>query len=253
MLSLESIVFISIAYLAVVVFTVGVLTVLLKWIFRRKGPSGTYLGLPYLFVYPGQDTRLKAFVNMLKRIFLFSSMKRDPKVRYSSLAFHWSLWIVIAAHSDLFLYSYFEAAGISQATLEMIGDYAGTFFAVVMVVFGIVLLYRRIGDKYLRHLNNASDYFAVLLIVAIGITGILERFTLPGNYAYTAVSPFIMSLVSFAPINIPTRLPFLIHFSTTLVLFFYLPFSKLMHPFSFFTNPTMYSLHHTGLKQGEAK
>lgn len=246
MLSAFSIAYITYAYVCIVVFLVGTIYVLIKWIFNKKGPSNTYLGLPYLFTYPGQDTRGRAFVNILKRIFLFSSMKRDPLVRYSSLAFHWSLWIIIAAHADIVLGPYLIAHGMPENLLATLGAYLGTGFAIIMIVFGIVLLYRRLYDRYLRRLTSVADYFSILLIIAIGITGTYMRFVLPADFAYTYVSPFFNSLISFSPINVPMQWPFLLHFAVTLALLFYFPFSKFMHPYSFFTNPTLYSLYHSG-------
>lgn len=243
-----SIAIIVYAYVSGTVFVVGSMYVVLKWLFTRKGPTDTYLGLPYLFTYPGQDTRGKAFVNILKRIFLFTSMKRDPLVRYSSLAFHWSVWIVIAAHADIVLEPYITAQGIPQSTLETLGAYLGTGFAVILLVFGIVLLYRRLYDRYLRRLSAVADYFSILLIIAIGITGIYMRFATSADFAYVYVTPFINSLFTFSPTLalVPTQWPFIIHYLFTLTLLLYFPFSKFMHPYSFFTNPTLHSLYHPG-------
>jgi nitrate reductase gamma subunit len=241
-----SILVISYAYIAGFVFLVGTIFFLARWIFKKKGPTGTYLGYPYLFTYPGQNSRLKALENILGRIFLFTSSSDDPFARYTSLVFHWSLWIVIAAHADIVLYPYFTAAGISESTLEAIGNYIGTTLAILMVGSGLILFGRRALNPYLRKISYLSDYFAILLIVAIGISGILMRFWLPGNFAYSEVSPFFLSLVSFAPISVPSDLIFVTHFTLTMTLLFYFPLSKLMHPFSFFTNPTLYTISHPG-------
>ncbi len=246
MLSGISIGIIVYAYVSVAVFVIGTIYVLLKWIFKKKGPTDSYLGLPYLFTYPGQDTRWKAFVNILKRIFLFKSMKRDPLLRYSSLAFHYSVWIIIAAHADIVLEPYLSSYGVSEVLLEDIGAYVGTAFAIILIIFGLVLLYRRIGDRYMRRLTSAGDYFSILLIIAIGITGTIMRFTLSADFAYGHVTPFVSSLLAFAPINAPLQWPFVLHFLVTLTLLLYFPFSKFMHPYSFFTNPTLYSLYHSG-------
>lgn len=240
------------AYLAATVFVVGSIAVIVKWLFTRKGPSNTYLGYPYLFTFLGNDTRGGAFINMLKRIFLFSSMKNDPYVRIFGLLFHWTLWIVIAAHADLILMPYLAASGISETTMEMIGSYLGTTLAFVMVIFGCILLYRRIGDIYMRKLSNASDYFSILLIVVVGISGIVMRFALPPLYAYTQVSPFIFSLLHFSPIAIPSAPAFMVHLFLVSTLLIYFPLSKFMHPYSFLTNPSMYSIFHVG-EANEAK
>lgn len=245
-LSLLSILVVSYTYLAAGVFVIGGIFMLLRWIFKRKGPSNTYLGYPYLSTYPGQVSGGRALKNILGRIFLFTSAKDDPFIRYTSLAFHWSLWIVIAAHADIIAFKFFIAAGIPESTLAALGAYLGTTLAFVMVITGLILVGRRIVDPYLRRISNASDYFAVLLIVAIGISGILMRFMLSSDFAYNQVNPFLLSIVSFAPINVPSAAIYVIHFLFTVTLFLYFPLSKLFHPFSFFTNPTMYSTFHRG-------
>lgn len=244
-----SIFVVSYAYVAVFVFLIGSIITLVRWIFIRKGPTGTYLGYPYLFTYPGQDSGFKAFKNMAARILIFSSAKNDPFVRYTGLAFHWSLWIIIAAHSDLVLTPYLVAAGIPESTLSALGAYLGTTLSFVMVAAGLILLGRRVSSPYMRRISNASDYFSVSLIVAIGISGILMRFILPWYFAYDTVAPFVGSLLSFSPINVPFYPLFITHFLLTLTLFLYFPLSKLLHPYSFFTSPTIYTISH----EGEAK
>jgi nitrate reductase gamma subunit len=234
------------AYIAAVVFVVGTIYTLVRWIFLPKGPTKTFLGYPYLFTYPGNDSRLKAFKNILSRIFLFSSMKEDPVLRVTSALFHWTLWIVIAAHLDIVLMPYFASVGVSESTMAAIGAYLGTSLAFVMTVFGLYLFFRRVSDRYLRRISYASDYFSILLIVALGISGIVMRFTLPPLYAYKFVTPFIYSLISFSPISVPSAIQFDVHFLIAATLLIYFPFSKFMHPYSFFTNPTMYSIFHPG-------
>ena len=169
MVNVASMAIIIYAYISAVMFVAGTAYVLVKWIFNRKGPTDTYLGLPFLFTYPGQETRWQAFVNILKRIFLFSSAKYDRPLRYTSLAFHWSLWIVLVAHLDIVLSPYITGAGVSEATLEIAGAYIGTAFAVIMTAFGAFLLSRRFYDKYMKRLSSLPDYFSIVLILAIGV------------------------------------------------------------------------------------
>ncbi|MEM0141214.1 MAG: respiratory nitrate reductase subunit gamma [Thermoplasmatales archaeon] len=234
------------AYIAVIVFVIGTIVTLIRWIFVPKGPSGTFLGYPYLFTYPGNNTRLLAFKNILSRIFLFSSMKNDPSLRISSAIFHWTLWIVIAAHLDIVLMPYFSSIGVSEKAMSAIGDYLGTSLAIVMVGFGAYLFIRRNSSIYMRKISYLSDYFSILLILALGVSGIIMRFTLPPLYAYNEVTPFIYSLIHLSPVFVPTAIQFVVHFLIASTLLIYFPFSKFMHPYSFFTNPTMYSIFHPG-------
>ncbi|MEM3256721.1 MAG: respiratory nitrate reductase subunit gamma [Thermoplasmatales archaeon] len=239
-------VIIAYAYIAAAVFLIGTVMTLAKWIFLPKGPTKTFLGYPYLFTYPGIDSRLRALKNILSRIFLFSSMKNDPILRISSAIFHWTLWIVIAAHLDIVLMPYFSSIGISEKIMSMIGNYLGTSLAIVMVAFGFYLLIRRFTNIYVRKISYASDYFSIILIVALGLSGIVMRLTLPPLFAYNYVTPFIYSLIHFSPIQVPVFTQFLVHFLIASTLLIYFPFSKFMHPYSFFTNPTMYSIFHPG-------
>lgn len=239
-----SIIFISYFYIAIFIFIIGVLYYLAVWIFSRKGLSNTYLGFPYLFTYPGQNTRWDALKNILKRIFLFSSMKYDKSTRVMSLLFHYSLWIIIFAHFDLFIEPYLISIGISQSTIENISFLAGNSLAGIFLISGSYLLYRRIDNIYLRKISNFDDYFSMVLLMSFGITGLLIRLLLPSSYAYNQVGPFIASLFTFHPSSIPLSPIFLVHFTLACTLVIYIPLSKLLHPFSFFTNPTLYSIYH---------
>lgn len=234
------------AYLAVVILVGGSLVMVLRWVFKSKGPSDTYLGYPYLFTYPGQISRAKALKNILSRILLFSSSSDDPFVRYTSLAFHWSLWIIIVAHSDIVLMPYFVAAGIPESVISALGAYLGTALAFLMVTAGFVLLARRLLNPYMRRISNTSDYASIILITCIGITGILMRLVLPDSFAYDRVTPFLLSVMHLSPINAPSSSIYITHFLLTLSLLIYFPLSKLFHPLSFFTNPTLYATYHEG-------
>ncbi len=248
MLNAASALLVGYIYLAISVFIFGTIYVLARWLFTKKGPSGTFLGFRNMFTYPGQDSSWKALTNILGRIFLFTSMKRDPYVRITSLIFHWSLWIIIIAHADIVLYPYIVASGIPESSLEITGAYVGTVFNILLVASGTVLVLRRIVDRYLRRISNAADFFAILLILAIGFSGLAMRIMLPPDFAYAQASPFILSVASFAPINIPSSPLFALHLILTMTLFLYfpLPVSKFMHPYSFLTNPTLNSVYRPG-------
>lgn len=231
-------------YIAISIFILGSIYYIFSWIFSKKGLNGTYLGFPYLFTYPGQNSALDALKNILKRILFFSSMRYDRATRIMSMLFHYSLWIIILAHFDLFIEPYLVAAGISQNTIESISSIAGNLLAAILIISGSYLLYRRIENPYLRKISNADDYVSTIFIISFGITGLLIRILLPASYAYDKVGPFMVSLFTFHPVAIPSALIFMIHFALACTLVLYFPLSKMVHPFSFFTNPTLYSIFH---------
>lgn len=242
MTDIISVVVSAYAYASVLVLVAGSAIMLVRWIFKRKGPTDTYLGYPKLITYPGQDTKAKAFRNILSRMFLFSSAREDPFVRVTGLIFHWSLWLIIIVHFDLVLYPSLEAAGVSQGFLEASGDYIGTVLAVLLISSGAVLLGRRMLNPYMRKISYASDYFSIILIIAVGVAGLLVRLFMPADFAYAQAGPYVISLVHFSPIEVPSSPLFIVHIVLAFTLMTYFPLSKLVHPFSFFTNPTVYTL-----------
>ncbi|MGB9815439.1 MAG: respiratory nitrate reductase subunit gamma [Thermoplasmata archaeon] len=239
-----SIILITYFYISIVIFLGGTIYHILAWIFSRKGLTDTYLGFPYLFTYPGQNSRLDALKNILKRVFLFSSMRYDRGTRIMSLLFHYSLWIIILAHFDLFLEPYLVSMGIAQSTIENISFIAGNLLGAIFIISGSYLLFRRIDNIYLRRISNADDYISMVLLLSFGVTGILIRILLPPYFAYQEVGPFISSLFLLHPSSIPIAPVFLVHFTLACTLVIYIPLSKLLHPFSFFTNPTLYTIFH---------
>ena len=78
-----SIIFIIYFYISIIIFLFGIIYIVVKWIFSRKGITGTYLGFPYLFTYPGQENIIDALKNILKRIFLFPTMKYEVNIEPS--------------------------------------------------------------------------------------------------------------------------------------------------------------------------
>jgi nitrate reductase gamma subunit len=108
---------------------------------------------------------------------------------------------------------------------------------VVLVVAVGYLLFRRITNPTLRYISLAADYFPLLLILALAITGILMRYLI--RIDVTGVKELTMSLVALHPV-VPKDLSvlFYIHFFLICVLFAYFPFSKLMHLGGIFLSPT---------------
>lgn len=258
MLDDVSIVLIGYFYLAFTVFVVGTLYVLLRWIFLSRGPTGTYLGFPDLATYPEQESYGRAFLNILKRVFLFSSMKYDKTMRAMSLLFHWSLWIILAVHLDIVLQPYVISWGTSfgfsrdfvTSTIDNGSFYGGAILAVLLLVSGAYLIYRRVADPYLRRISTAGDYFAISLIMAFGVTGGVQRFFLPLDVD-SKVGPFVVSLFSTAPQAFPDLTPiFALHYLLACTLALYIPFSKFLHPASFVTNPTLHAIWGQGREEG---
>jgi nitrate reductase gamma subunit len=108
---------------------------------------------------------------------------------------------------------------------------------IVLVVAATYLLARRITNPNLRYISLAADYFPLLLIIGIGLSGILMRYFFKVDIV--KVKELTMGLVTLHP-KIPEGISplFYIHLFLVMVLFAYFPFSKLMHMPGVFMSPS---------------
>jgi nitrate reductase gamma subunit len=106
------------------------------------------------------------------------------------------------------------------------------------LILGVTYLFiRRVIMPQIRFISIPSDYFPLLLIFAIGTTGILMRYFI--RVDIVGVKQVAMGLVSFQPVASGSiGVIFYIHLFLVSVLFAYFPFSKLMHLGGVFMSPT---------------
>ena len=191
---------------------------------------------------------------MLLEVLLFRSLFRNTKSElkhgklvYGSekllwlfgLIFHWSFLIVLVRHFRFFMVSVPLPIKIMEAL--------DSFFQVgvplvyltdLTLILGVTYLFiRRVIMPQIRFISIPADYFPLLLIFAIGTTGILMRYFI--RVDIVGVKQVAMGLVSFQPVA-PGSIGviFYIHLFLVSVLFAYFPFSKLMHLGGVFMSPT---------------
>jgi nitrate reductase gamma subunit len=108
---------------------------------------------------------------------------------------------------------------------------------VVLFAAAGYLLHRRVYYNQVRYISLVQDYFPLLLIMAIAITGILMRYFFKVDNI--AVKELVMGIISFRPV-VPEGISalFYIHLFLVCLLLAYFPFSKLMHAPGIFMSPT---------------
>jgi nitrate reductase gamma subunit len=165
--------------------------------------------------------------------------KRNLSLWLGGLIFHWSLLVILFRHLRFFtepIPSLVVGAqfldGILQDLFPLI------YITDVLILAGLTyLLLRRVRDPYLRYLSLASDYFALFLILAVVLSGILMR--LLYKVDLVKVKGLMVQLFSFQPLQSEgIGLIFFIHLFLASVLIAYFPFSKLMHLAGVFLSPT---------------
>jgi len=261
-LGLYSLFGVIIPYAAVVAFIAGFIYRVLKWAsvpvpFHIPIVCGQQKSLPWIKAnnIDSPSNTAGVIARMALEVLLFRSLfrneraelKRGQKLVYGGnkylwlggLAYHWSLLIILFRHSRLF------TEPVPSIVL-FVRDIDGIFQLAVPTLFitDIVILialtylfFRRVIYPQIRYISLPSDYFAVLLLLGVAISGVLMR--LFYKVDIVGVKELAMGVLSFHPI-IPEGigLPFYIHLFLASTLLAYFPFSKMMHAAGILLSPT---------------
>ncbi|MFH0789646.1 MAG: sulfate reduction electron transfer complex DsrMKJOP subunit DsrM [Pseudomonadota bacterium] len=259
-----------IPYLAMIIFLVGMVGRLLLWSFspvpfRIPTTAGQQKSFPWIKPNKLENPSGAAgvFGRMVLEILLFRSLFRNntmefgegPRVTYewekwlwlSAILFHYAFLVVIIRHLRFFT----EPVLGFVYLLESLDGFAQTGIGPVpglglpgLLLSGVVLLaaagylfLRRVYIPTVRYISLPTDYFPLLLIIAIATTGILMRYLIKVDIV--SAKQLIMGLVTFHPV-LPQGVGvlFYMHFFLVCCLLAYFPFSKLVHLGGVFLSPT---------------
>jgi len=258
-------------YLAVLIFVEGLVYRLLQWArspvpFRIPTTASQNRSLPWIERDLGEQLdnpatfkhlvgRMALEVLAFRSLFrnLRTELRKDPDnpegarlVHWSykwlwlgAIAFHYAFLVVILRHLRFFT----EPVPLPLKLLEQVDGFFQFFVpavylsGVVLVVAVFYLLARRITNPSLRYISLAADYFPLLLILGIGISGILMRYVYKVDIV--AVKQLALGLVTLHP-TVPAGIGaiFYVHLFLVSALFAYFPFSKLMHAPGVFLSPS---------------
>ncbi len=233
-------------------FLGGVIAKVLQWArspvpFRIPVTCGQQRSLPWVKPshFDNPHTRLEVVMRIALEVLLFRSLLRDRKTRLNagpelsfaptrllwaaSLAFHASFLVVAARHARFFL-APTPAWVVRLAELDgwfVVGIPALYLTSVVFICALVLLLGRRLVSPQLRYLSFPADFFALYLLLAIGVTGVLMRHVAPVDVA--GIKTFAVALSHGSLSSIPESPIFFAHVLLVSVLAGYFPVSKLMH------------------------
>lgn len=253
-------------YIAVAIFVLGVVYRIVNWAnsavpLKIPTTSGQAKSLPFIkrTIYDRFDspyTWWETAGRMLLEIFFFRSLLKNTRYYLDRVSqkdarwlwlfgilFHYSLLLVLIRHSRFFLQ---PVPGFVEFLSE-IEAFKGVFIPSVYVsglaiVVALFLLWmRRIFLSRERTLSLPSDHFALILLLAITISGNLVRYFFKVDLE--AVKALLMNLMTLniakaAEIANAIEPVFYIHFALASFLLAYFPFSKLMHAGGVFFTPT---------------
>jgi len=249
-------------YGAVVLFVVGFIQRVLRWAsapvpFHIPTVCGQQKSLPWIKASPIDSPHTTAGVvaRLALEIMLFRSLLKNETVELQGpqrlfhrasvflwlggMAFHWSFLVILLRHLRFFLEPVPTAIVVLQRVDSILQNLLPVVYITDVVLLAALtyLFVRRISTPQVRYISLASDYFVILLVGAIALSGILMR--LIYNVDLFQVKGWVLSMLTFRPATPQgVNLLFYIHLFFVCLLLAYFPFSKLMHMPGIFLSPT---------------
>ncbi|MDF1577496.1 MAG: sulfate reduction electron transfer complex DsrMKJOP subunit DsrM [Desulfurivibrionaceae bacterium] len=249
-------------YLGFAVFIIFFIAKVMDWArspvpFRIPTTAGQANSLPWIKQnkLDCPSTTSGVIGRMLLEVFLFRSLFKNtraeihegPKLAYGSskflwlfgLLFHYSFLTIVLRHLRLFTDPVPGFVHILEFADGFMQVGAPVLYQTDIVFLGALtfLLLRRLLLPNIRYISLPADYFPLLLILGIGITGVLMRYVV--RVDVISIKMLANGLVTGKPFVADTISGiFFIHMFLITVLLTYFPFSKLMHMGGVFLSPT---------------
>lgn len=252
---------VAVPYVAAGVFVVGVVSRVVGWArspvpFRIPTTCGQQKSLPWIrqAKIENPSTAAGVIARMALEILCFRSLFRntrtqlvDGRLSYPSnkwlwaagLAFHYSFLVVVLRHLRFFA----EPVPAFVVALSRVDGFFTLGLPVVYATTGLFLgalaflFVRRVSSPQLRYLSLPADYFPLLLLLAIGLSGAWLRHV--SKIDVPAVKAMVMGLLHFSPQPAEgLGAVFYVHLFLVSTLLAYFPFSKLVHMAGVFMSPT---------------
>lgn len=225
-----SILYVILFYAAILILLGGIANKLMVY---KRVPAPLKIA-----VTPAPLTKTGVVYRFFTEVVLFNSLFRATKWTWIfGFMFHFALLLAFFRHlryaisPDSFLWPL-----VNLEVVQSFGKYAG--FAMVIGLIG--LFGRRIFVDRVRYISSPSDYLMLLLLMAIGASGLMMSFV--AHTDIVQLKMFVLGLFYFDWQNLPTDIVLLVHLTLVLILSFIFPISKLMHAPGLFFAPTRYQL-----------
>ncbi len=208
-------------YCTAVVFVIGMGYRLYVW-FKTPQPGK-------LTLFPAPNGGPATFLSVMKESFLFPGLFKGDKLLWVlAWVFHITLALIFVGHIRVFtdFPKLWAALGIDADRMSAI---SGGTAGVIVMVFAVLLILRRLAVLRVREISNPSDYMALLLIVSIVVTGNAMRFGEHFELETTRTYFYHLFTFSLSASVMPGSGMFTLHFLLGQILIMFVPFSKIMH------------------------
>ncbi len=209
-------------YVTVLVFVIGMGYRFYSWV---KTPQPGEMTL-----FPAPSSGNGTLWAIVKNSFFFPGLfKGDRSLWMASWIFHAALGLIIVGHLRVFT-GLFDRILISMGVnVDTMSATSGGAAGIIIMVAALWLLVRRFLQKRVREISNFSDFFALLLVIAIIYTGNYMRFGTHFDLEITRSYFAHLATFSLVGIKLPQSGMFWTHFLLVQMLIMYIPFSKILH------------------------
>ncbi len=259
--SLVYLLIVIIPYAAFVIFLAGFIYRVVKWWitpvpFRIPTTCGQQKSLPWIKNNPVESSAgiTGVIMRMAQEVFLFRSLFRNTEVEiidgrpvygsakwlwFFGLLFHWSLLIIGLRHLRFFV----EPIAPWISTFSSLDGFfeigiPTLYLSDAAILAGLTFLFlRRVVLPRVRYISLFTDYFSLLLIVAVVSTGLLMRHFFPTDL--NEVKNIALGWITLTPV-VPqgVSVVFYMHLCFVCALLAWFPASKLLHAGGIFMSPT---------------
>lgn len=220
-------------YISIIIFLTGMTWRVLIWL---------NVPVPFqLTLFPAPQTFAGRVMSIGWEIISFKSLWRGDRILWLwAWLMHGSLAVIIVGHIvGIYTLSLeFTLIGLSPEASSALSAGLGIAAGTACFLSLMVLFYRRTAIDEVKRLSDPVDYFVLLLLLAIVISGMHMRLT-SLNIDLTAIRSYLAGILTLHPIPIPRTWIFVSHFTLVNILLLYFPFSKLFHGAGFVVNRAM--------------
>jgi nitrate reductase gamma subunit len=228
-MSALSITYISLFYVASLVFLIGLLYRIFGYV---TAPAPLKISTT-----PAPVTKKGVVARLFWDVVFFRSLFRGAKwIWLFGWMFHLALFVVLLRHLRYFT----EPVWLVVELIQPFGVYA----SFVMLVGLVGLWGRRFFVERVRYVSALSDHLIIALLISIVVSGLAMKYVIHTDIVL--LKKFVLGLMYFDWLPLPTtegagetaNIALLLHLFLVAVLMLIFPFSKLMHAPGLFFCPT---------------
>ncbi len=197
--------YVALAYIAVIVFVVGVLYRVIRWAVTPKGPGGLYWGLYRLTLYPNVHSFWKAAGWIFVRMFTFYTLLKENFGYVSGgfwfglILFHYSIWATLLFHGNIIAYALNMYFHVPLAVKYWLGIGAGVLAYAGLIYLAIRRAYVQARTKV--KINYFDDWLLILQLLIIMGFGLAAKCTAyPSSFTEEAIRSYVYSTYSSGPL-----------------------------------------------------